>query len=588
MSEPREVRAGTGPFVGRAIRLVIVAAAGLLAGLVAGGCTVGPDYHPPKTEAPASFGETSPADAARHAQQSLSRGTPATNPTTSAVLDREQRTRVSATQPSDMAQWWTTFNDPKLDLLIHRAIVGNLDLRAANQRILQARASRGMTTAGLFPEIDATGGFDHETIGKNAGIGGAVSSLGGAPAAVTGRGREPTAAPAARRLGSAAPAGEPIVPTPSASSNSNSAVNFDLWNAGFDASWEVDVFGGTRRAIEAADYQVQVSIEDRRDVLVTLLGEVARNYVELRGAQRELDITIQNLTAQNDTLELTRSRYRAGIGTDLDVARAEGEAATTEADIPPLENQIKMAIHRLSVLTGQEPNALAAELAEPGPVPDGSPNVPVGLPSELLRRRPDVRRAERQLAAATANIGVATADLFPKFNLTASAGDESAKLPNLFDRASFGWSLGPSATWDILDFGKVTSNIEVQNQLQAQALTAYQSTVLTSLEDVSNSLVGYDRELMRRVSLARATDANRRAYELVDQQFTRGGIIDFLTVLDAQRAMFAAEVQLVQSDTAVSQDLVALYKALGGGWEGPVGGPNDRAGMRASPQQASK
>jgi NodT family efflux transporter outer membrane factor (OMF) lipoprotein len=568
--------------------LVIVAAAGLLAGLVTGGCTVGPDYHPPKTGAPASFGETSPTDAARHAQQSLSRGTPATNPTTSAVLDREQRTRASATQPSDMAQWWTTFNDPKLDLLIHRAIVGNLDLRAANQRILQARASRGMTTAGLFPEIDATGGFDHETIGKNAGVGGEVSSLGGAPAAVTGRGRQPTAAPAARRLGSATPAGEPVVPSQSSSSNSQSAVNFDLWNAGFDASWEVDVFGGTRRAIEAADYQVQVSIEDRRDVLVTLLGEVARNYVELRGAQRELDITIQNLTAQNDTLELTRSRYRAGIGTDLDVARSEGEAATTEADIPPLENQIKMAIHRLSVLTGQEPNALAAELAEPGPVPDGSPNVPVGLPSELLRRRPDVRRAERQLAAATANIGVATADLFPKFNLTATAGDESARLPNLFDRASFGWSLGPSATWDILDFGKVTSNIEVQNQLQAQALTAYQSTVLTSLEDVSNSLVGYDRELMRRVSLARATDANRRAYELVDQQFTRGGIIDFLTVLDAQRAMFAAEVQLVQSDTAVSQDLVALYKALGGGWEGPVGGPNDRAGMRASPQQASK
>jgi NodT family efflux transporter outer membrane factor (OMF) lipoprotein len=586
MSEPREI--GAGQIHRAAIELVIVAAAALLAG-----CTVGPNYHPPKTtDVPGSFNEISPADAARHAQRAIAAQTAATNPTTSAVLDREQRQIAATTRPADMAQWWTTFNDPKLDLLIHQAIAGNLDLRAANQRILQARAARSGTTANLFPEIDATGGFDHETVSKNAGIGGEVSSLGGAGGggAATGAGtRNPAFHPSAVRAGAAKPAGEPIVTNQATSGSSgNQAVNFDLWNAGFDASWEVDVFGGTRRAIEAADYQLQASIEDRRDVLVTLLGEVARNYVELRGAQRELAITEQNLQAQNDTLELTRSRYRAGIGTDLDVARAEGEAATTEADIPPLENQIKMAIHRLSVLTGQEPNALAAELAEPGPVPEGSPNVPVGLPSELLRRRPDVRRAERQLAAATANVGVATADLFPKFNLTATAGDESARLPNLFDRASFGWSLGPSATWDILDFGRVTSNIQVQNQLQAQALTAYQSTVLTSLEDVSDALVGYDRELMRRVALARATDANRRAYELVDQQFTRGGIIDFLTVLDAQRAMFAAEVQLVQSDTAVSQDLVALYKALGGGWEGPIGGPNDRAGMHASPQQASK
>jgi NodT family efflux transporter outer membrane factor (OMF) lipoprotein len=434
----------------------------------------------------------------------------------------------STTRPSGEAtRWWSTFKDPTLDSLVARATQNNLDLQLATARIREARAQRGVENAGFFPAVDAIGNYDHQRISRST----ANNFTGGGGGSGGGFKRE-----------------------------------FDFWEVGFDSTWEVDVFGGVRRAVEAADADIQASVEDRRDVLVTLLGDVARNYIELRGRQRQLSITRANLLSQQETLDLTRARFNAGLVGELDVARAQALVATTSAQVPAFEALIRQSIHRLGVLLGQEPSALAAELGPEGPIPLGVGLVPVGLPSDLLRHRADVRRAERQLAAQTARIGVATADLFPRFTLTGSFGWQSERFKDLADDDSLAWHIGPGVRWNIFDAGKIRSNINVQDARQEQALVQYRQVVLTSLEDVENALVNYDREQTRRVALAAAVDSNRRAVELANQLYSRG-LVDYLNVQEAQRSLLAAEDQLVQSDTAVSSNLVALYKALGGGWE---------------------
>jgi NodT family efflux transporter outer membrane factor (OMF) lipoprotein len=434
------------------------------------------------------------------------------------------------TRSADLARWWTAFNDPLLNSLVERAVNFNLDLRIAEARIREARATRAVTASGEWPTLDVSGSYSRNRASGNAI--GSPSQNGGAVAA--------------------APSG--------------ATLEQNFYQTGFDASWEVDVFGGVRRGVEAADATIEATVEDRRDVLVTLLGEVARNYVDLRGFQRRLDVTRANLKAQQETVDLTRVRFQAGLASDLEVAQAEAQMNTTAADIPTLESALKQSAYRLDVLLGLQPGSLWDQLAIERAIPSLPPEVLVGLPSELLRRRPDIRRAERQLAAATAQIGAATADLFPKFFLTNTVGLQSISSSDWFTGGSRYWSIGPTISWPVFDAGKIRANIQVRNAQQEQAFGQYEKTILTAFQDVETSLVAYSKEQVRYRSLVDAVAANRRAFEMANELYVRG-LNDFLNVLIVQRALFTSESDLAQSQATMASNLVSLYKALGGGWE---------------------
>ena len=321
-----------------------------------------------------------------------------------------------------------------------------------------------------------------------------------------------------------------------------------------------------RRNIEAADADIQASIEDQRDVLVTLVAEVALNYIDLRDFQKEIIIAQNNLKSQQHTAGITRKRFQVGLVSALDVANADALVATTSSQIPLLETSAQKAIYSLSVLLGKEPSALVKELSPVTPIPANPPEIPMVLPSELLLRRPDVRRAEAQVHSATARIGAATADLFPKFNLVGSTGFQGDKTSDWIKRANRVWSVSPSVGWNIFDAGRIRSNIELQKAIQKETLLAYEKTVLTALQDVENALIAYAKEQQRRLALLDAVAANRKAVDLSTRLYIEG-LTDFLNVLDAQRSQYSSEQALVISTRSLSTDLVALYKALGGGWE---------------------
>jgi len=305
---------------------------------------------------------------------------------------------------------------------------------------------------------------------------------------------------------------------------------------------------------------------DRRDTLVTLLGEIARNYVEARGYQRRLTIVRENIAAQEQDVAITQDRFTNGLASNLDVQQATTLLATTRADIPTLESSLQASIRRLGVLLGQPPGALTIELSTAEPIPTAPPDVPVGLPSELLLRRPDVRKAERQLAAANAEIGVATADLFPKFSLTGAAGFQSVSASDWFSAGSKFWSIGPTVQWNIFDAGRIRANIRVKNARQEQALAAYEQTVLMAFEEVENGLTTYANEQIRRRSLEEAVKSSQESLLLANKLYANG-LANFINVLDSERSLYQAQDQLVQSERAVSTNLIALYKSLGGGWE---------------------
>ena len=419
---------------------------------------------------------------------------------------------------AEVIHWWTIFNDPTLDSLIARAVKSNLDLRLSVARVREARALRRGVAADISPQVNEVASLTDERRSENA------------------------------------------------LSSSVTQLETDLYEAAFDASWEPDVFGGKRRALEAATADLAAAVEDARDALITLLAEVARNYIETRGSQGRLAIAHQTLEAEREVLEIARSLFASGLTNELDVTRAEAALDSTQAQVPALETLLHQGVHRLGVLLGREPGALVTELSADRPIPKAPPEVPVGLPADLLRRRPDVRRSERQLAAATARIGVETAELFPKFSLTGLAGFQSLSTSDLFTSGSRFWSAGPSVTWRILDAARVRAGIQVWNARQEQALAEYERSVLTSLEDVENALVAYAKEQVRYAWLREAVEANRRSLELANELYAKG-LSDFLSVLDAERSLYIHEDQLVQSETNVLVHLVALYKALGGGWE---------------------
>jgi NodT family efflux transporter outer membrane factor (OMF) lipoprotein len=344
-------------------------------------------------------------------------------------------------------------------------------------------------------------------------------------------------------------------------------VTTNLYQAGFDASWEIDVFGGRRRAVEAAGAEVQAVEEAERGVVVSLLGEVAQTYLQLRAGQRRLELAQQAIGVARDTLAIIQAKFDHGLATDLDVAQQRAEVAGLTAAIPALETAERLSIHALSVLVGDDPNALNVELAKTRPLPTLPGEVPLGLPSDLLRRRPDVRQAERELASASARIGVATADLFPQFNLAAAFGLDSSTPGNLAHWSSHYYSITPGVQWPILDWGRAKNNVKLTDETQREALTRYESTVTQAVLDVENALVRFRGEQVTRTSRVEARDASREAFTIARQRYAHG-LVDSLVVLEAQRSLISSEDALAQSDAAVRMNLVSLYKALGGGWEG--------------------
>jgi NodT family efflux transporter outer membrane factor (OMF) lipoprotein len=433
--------------------------------------------------------------------------------------DLEDGLNESPLNPETLAQWWTTINDPQLSSLEQRAVKGNLDLQEARARIREARALRGISKAQLFPVVDAGGSI--------------TKSHSSASTAGTGTGKTVT-----------------------------------LYAAGFDAGWELDIFGGVRRAVEAAQADLEASQEQLQDVLVSLMAEVALNYLEVRTFQARLAVTEKNIKAQQETYELNHSRFEAGIISELPVKQALYNLERSRSQIPILQTGLAAAKNRLAVLLGESPGVLDDELNEEKPIPVPPVSVAVGVPAETLRHRPDIRRAERNLAAQTARIGVAAADLYPRFRLFGSIGLEAFSDDVFLDYSNRTWGFGPGASWNIFDAGAIRQNIEVQNARQEQALIQYEATVLAALEEVEDVLVAYAKVRRRREYLARATEAARQADLLARDQFS-AGLVDFSNVLITQLALLSLEDDLAQSEGAAASTLVRLYKALGGGWKSP-------------------
>jgi NodT family efflux transporter outer membrane factor (OMF) lipoprotein len=426
---------------------------------------------------------------------------------------------VAIAQPADFAAWWKQFNDPILDRLVDEAVRKNPNLLIAEARLRQARAARGVAVGGLWPSVTASGSY--------------------------------------QRLHN--------------SSTSVTPGNTDLYQAGLDAMWELDLFGGQRRNVESANANIQAAIENIRDVQVSLIAEVALDYIQLRGFQQQIIIARNNLDAQKHTADITRKRFTVGFASALDVANAEASVATTASQIPVFETSERQSIYALSVLLARLPADLMIQLSPVGKLPTIPVNIPVGLPSDLLRRRPDVRESEAQLHVATAQIGIAVADLFPSFSLTGTLNWSSNQLRTWWNEASRSSAIGPSITWPIFQGGAIISNVHVQEALRDQVFITYQETVLAAFQDVENAMVAFNKEQQHRKLLQDAVDNNRKAVNLSLLLYTEGQI-EFLNVLVAQTSLYTSENALMQSDQNIVTDLIALYKALGGGWEA---GPHD-------------
>jgi len=413
--------------------------------------------------------------------------------------------------PQVLASWWTALKDPVLSGLIERAAVGNLDLKQAEARIREARALRRVARGALFPTLDTTGSATWARTGAQG--------------------------------------------TPTRSS--------EAYAANFDAGWELDLFGGIRRSVEVAQANLEAGAEDLRDVLVSLLAETALSYVEGRTFQARLAAAEASLKTQEQTYELTLWRSQAGLGDELDVQQARYNLENTRAQMPPLRTGLEEAMNRIAVLLGETPGGVHAELERPEPIPVPPSQVAVGIPADIVRRRPDIRRAERELAAQTARVGVATADLYPRLILNGSVGLETLSLGN---PGSGSWlvSGGPRLSLPIFNT-TIRPNIEVQSALQEQALLRYETTVLSALEEVENALMAYGQEQQRRENLREATAAAQAAVALAQNKYETG-LADFTTVLIAERSLLQFRDQLNQSDGTVTANVIRLYKALGGGW----------------------
>lgn len=439
---------------------------------------------------------------------------------------------------ADIAQWWAQLNDPGLNKLIDEALNVNLDLKIARARLREARANRQAIAPDRLPQVNASASFTRSRQSQNTAFGG--GDFGGGAAGAL--------------MGASGGGGGFQQPTT------------NLFEAGFDARWELDIFGGVAKELEAADADIQAAEEALRNTRSVLVSEVAREYLEVRAAQRRLAVARDNITAQSDSVSIATSRFDAGLSSELDVKQAEAQLAATEATVPALEAAITAGILRLGILTRRNGAELIAELTGTTSWPEKPAAVAIGVPSDLLRRRPDVRQAERALAAATARVGVAVADLYPKFTLTGRLGGQSSDLETLNLGAGRFWSFGPGMTLPIFDRGKIKANIEIQNARVDAALAEYEKAVLIALDESQTALVEYAKEQTRLTSLREAVAANQRALDIAHELY-RQGLADFLNVIQAQGALLQAQDTAILSEAAVLQYMVALYKAVGGGWD---------------------
>lgn len=430
---------------------------------------------------------------------------------------------LSSDRPADLAHWWTTLGDPALNSLIDQALAQNLDLRDAASRLREARALRKGASGQWFPTLNASGSVQRTRASENTTPKAAQAGGGG-------------------------------------------GLTTNLYSAGFDAGWELDLFGGIARSVEAAEADVGAAADYRRDVQVSVLAEVALNYVEARSFQDRLDIARENLKSQTETFQIIESRHAAGLVQDIDLERARSNMENTRSRIPELSTQLTRAKNRLATLLGEKPGALDAVFKQSEPVPDPPVRVAIGVPADLLRRRPDVRRAERVLAAETARVGVATADLYPKLRLNGSIGLESLTGGDLFKTASRTFGIGSIVDWPIFSGGQIRSRIQAQSEVQQQAYIGWQSAVLSALEEVDNAVTAYANEQLRHASLQRSAKSATRAATLARSRYD-SGVADFIEVLDADRERLTTQDALAASDAEITTDLIRLYKALGGGWQ---------------------
>jgi NodT family efflux transporter outer membrane factor (OMF) lipoprotein len=486
-------------------RAVAVAVAAILAAMVSG-CTVGPDYHAPQIAVPAAF--VAAASVSNEGAASSSQG-------------------GKAAPSVPLQSWWRSLGDPELDRLVTRAIAGNLDLKIALARLQEARTAEDVVIGTALPEGEVAGA-------AGRGTGSDVT-----------RGRVPATLSSADTMAGLAQINEII---------------------GFDAGWELDLFGKYRRELEAARYETQAAAAARNTVLVAVIGDVVRAYVDLRGLETRLAILRRNIETESHTFDVVNARYQHGLTNELDVALARRELATLQSTVAPLSARIAAAQYTIAVLLGRMPQALAKELAKPEMIPPLPDRIAPGLPLDLLRRRPDIREAERELAAATARIGVATANLFPHLVLTGAVGAQGQGLgigPNM---GSFIWSAGPSAYWNVLDFGTLDALIDIADLHTRERLEIYKETVLNAVEDVDNDISGFAAEEARLRDLEGALKSSQHAVQLAQERYDRG-LTDFLNVLDAERQEYGLEDQYAAAQQTAADDFAALYKALGGGWE---------------------
>lgn len=419
-----------------------------------------------------------------------------------------------------LSTWWTTFEDDLLNDLIERAGLGNLSAKQAFERIREARAILGIATGEKYPDINGIGTFERSRISE-----GIVDNF---------------------------------FPPRTRTDN--------YYQSGFDSFWEIDLWGRISRLVESAQHELEASVEDYRDVMVSLYAETGLAYVQVRSLQERIRLAESNVTAQTQTLKLTKDRFDAEIAPQLDVHQAELNLSTTKASIPALKTALAVSMNRLGVLLGELPTALHTELANAKSIPQGRVDLSIGLPIDLLRRRPDIRRAERQLAAQTSRIGVATAQLYPEFSLKGTMSFESFPSEFIFRAGSISYGFGPGFRWNLFDGGRIRNQIKVEESLTEQAILEYEQTILLAMEEVYDAMVAYVQENHRNVELAKSVEAAKKSTELV-QTLYRLGLTDFENVLVMQQSLFQQEDRLADSYGQVSRNLIRLYKSTGGGWQ---------------------
>lgn len=425
----------------------------------------------------------------------------------------------SGSRSSDLESWWSAFNDPTLDKLIGTLREENPSVEIAIARIREARAQRGVAQSRLFPQLNGGGAYQRS------------------------RASEALILPGA--------------PNPS-----------NFYNAGFDAGWEIDVFGGTRRLVEAADAGIEVQYELYRDTVISLYAEVALNYLEMRTLLKRIKLAQNNADRQAKSLKLTEDRFDAGLVPEIDVTQAESNLRTTEALIPALESQLTFTRNRISALLGGYPGDFNSLLGSSPAIPHASRRFGYGVPADLLRNRPDVRAAERTLAAQTALIGVQVSELYPKFTLAGSLGFDGVDSSEWLTSSSRAWSFGPSFRWRIFSAGEIRNNIRVESEKTDQALKSWEATVLGAVEEVEDSYVAIVKEKQRSVKLDQAVAATEKTVSKISDLYVEG-LVDFQNVLDAERTLFVAQDDAAVSEGQIAGNYVRLYKALGGGARPP-------------------